>query len=370
MRHGQEVSRAVLQIRMSSPFFAALLLFARLEPRLGLGTAVTDGQAIYYDPAFFASLDSDGIAAVLLHEVLHCALRHPSRCGRRNPTLWNFAADIVVNGVIAEHGRFRLPKGAIRNTALEHFTVEEVYEILLRTAEPVPVNLDLDLLPATTEEMGKKIYWPSALRHARVVSESLGQLGRGDIPAGLQREEQASDTAQLDWRSLLWRFLVRTPSDFEGFDRRFIGEGLYLDAMDGGSLIVNVAVDTSGSVRPSEMSLFLGEVVQILGTYPHVICRLYYADAALYGPYELTRGTPLPKAEGGGGTSFRPFFKAIDLLSPSAAVEQPCVYLTDGFGDFPENRPSQPVLWIVTPGGLTDSAFPFGEVVRLRNESA
>ena len=109
MSHGQEISRAVLQLRMSSPFFAALLLFALLEPRPGLGTAVTDGQAIYYDPAFFASLDSDGIAAVLLHEVLHCALRHPSRCGRRNPKLWNFAADIVVNGVIAEHGRFKLP---------------------------------------------------------------------------------------------------------------------------------------------------------------------------------------------------------------------------------------------------------------------
>ncbi len=370
MSHDQQVSGAVLRLRMSSPFFAALLLFARLEPRSGLGTAATDGQAIYYDPAFFASLDSDGIAAVLLHEVLHCALRHPSRCGRRDPKLWNLAADIVVNGVIAEHGRFMLPKGAIRNSALEHFAVEELYEILLRTAEPVPASLNLDLLPAASEEASKKAYWPSALRHARVVAESLGQFGRGDIPAGLHREEQASNTAQLDWRSLLWRFLVRTPSDFEGFDRRFIGEGLYLDAMDGGSLIVHVAIDTSGSVRPSEMSLFLSEVVQILGTYPHVVCRLYYADAALYGPYELTRGAPLPKAEGGGGTSFRPFFEAIEHSSPSATKEQPCVYLTDGFGDFPEIPPSQPILWIVTPGGLDDSAFPFGEVVRLRNESA
>ena len=85
MSHDQQVSGAVLRLRMSSPFFAALLLFARLEPRSGLGTAATDGRAIYYDPAFFASLDTDGIAAVLLHEVLHCALRHPSRCGRRDP---------------------------------------------------------------------------------------------------------------------------------------------------------------------------------------------------------------------------------------------------------------------------------------------
>ncbi len=367
MNQDQQISRALLQLRMSSPFFAALLLFARLEARPESGTAATDGRSIYYDPAFFASLGSDGISAVLLHEVLHCALRHPSRCGYRDPKIWNFAADIVVNGIISEHGRFALPMGAIRDKALERFAVEEVYELLLRQNISVPASMDLDLLPAATEEVGKQAYWPSALRHARVVSESMGQLGRGDIPAGLAREEQASDTAQLDWRILLWRFLVRTPTDFEGYDRRFIGQGLYLDAIDGGALTVNVAIDTSGSIRPSEMSLFLSEVMRILGVYPHVVCRLYYADAALYGPYELTQGGPLPEVQGGGGTSFRPFFSAVGHLSPDGTTEQPCVYLTDGFGDFPEYPPLQPVLWIVTPGGLADSAFPFGQVVRLRN---
>ena len=366
MNQTQQISRALLQLRMSSPFFAALLLFARLEARPGSGTAATDGRSIYYDPAFFASLGPDGITAVLLHEVLHCALRHPSRCSYRDPQLWNLAADIVVNGIISEHGQFALPKGAIEDKALERFAVEEVYELLLRQNSPVPASLDLDLLPAAPEEVGKQAYWPAALRHARVVSESLGKLGRGDIAAGLAREEQASDAAQLDWRSLLWRFLVRTPTDFEGYDRRFIGQGLYLDAMDAGALTVNVAIDTSGSIRPSEMSLFLAEVMRILDVYPHVICRLYYADAALYGPYELARGDPPPKPLGGGGTSFRPFFKAIGHFSPGGAAEQPCVYLTDGFGEFPEYPPLQPVLWIVAPGGLADSAFPFGQVVRLR----
>jgi predicted metal-dependent peptidase len=42
------------------------------------------------------------------------------------------------------------------------------------------------------------------------------------------------------------------------------------------------------------------------------------------------------------------------------------VYLTDGFGSFPKKAPDQPVLWVVTPGGLTSENFPFGSVVRLR----
>jgi predicted metal-dependent peptidase len=42
------------------------------------------------------------------------------------------------------------------------------------------------------------------------------------------------------------------------------------------------------------------------------------------------------------------------------------VYLTDGFGTFPNKTPDHPVLWVVTPGGLESENFPFGNVVRLR----
>jgi hypothetical protein len=34
--------------------------------------------------------------------------------------------------------------------------------------------------------------------------------------------------------------------------------------------------------------------------------------------------------------------------------------------DSPETEPELPVLWVVIPGGLDSSEFPFGEVVRLR----
>ena len=42
-----------------------------------------------------------------------------------------------------------------------------------------------------------------------------------------------------------------------------------------------------------------------------------------------------------------------------------CVYLTDGYGTFPDPPPELSVLWVVTPGGLDLSQFPFGEAVRL-----
>ena len=41
-----------------------------------------------------------------------------------------------------------------------------------------------------------------------------------------------------------------------------------------------------------------------------------------------------------------------------------CVYLTDGYGTFPDTVPKL-LLWVVTLGGLDLAQFPFGEAVRL-----
>ena len=58
--------------------------------------------------------------------------------------------------------------------------------------------------------------------------------------------------------------------------------------------------------------------------------------------------------------------KAAEAIARELNIEHAvCVYLTDGYGDFPADEPSQPILWVVTPGGLDDDRFPFGTVVRM-----
>jgi predicted metal-dependent peptidase len=158
--------------------------------------------------------------------------------------------------------------------------------------------------------------------------------------------------------------LVKTPTDFGDFDRRFVGRGLYLEALEGESVKVYVCVDTSGSIDNDQLSSFFGEVRGILNAYPHLEAELYYADAALYGPYPLKSGDAIAKPVGGGGTSFVPFFERIEERGKLDATAV-CVYLTDGFGTFPQKHPELPTLWVVTPGGLDSERFPFGEVARL-----
>jgi predicted metal-dependent peptidase len=389
------ISASLLRLRMKSPFFATLAMFARYRPSLELPTAATDGRDVIYNPHFMGALSDEHFDGVLLHEVLHAALAHVPRRSQRDPQGWNIAADIVVNGILLQNG-FSLPEGHIRNTELERYAVEEVYALLPR--EQMPELFFADLLEAPpddtekregqdgkdgksggkgkkprakrlaggdslsqAEKAGLERHWKKAVQQAQVVARSMQ---KGHLPAGLERAFGLAGPPQLDWKSLLWRFLVRTPTDFSGYDRRHVGRGWYLETLEGESLRVYIAVDTSGSVDDALAKLFLSEVQGILRAYPHLQAQLYYADAALYGPFPLGADGEIPAPQGGGGTDFRPFFAEVSERH-EPHLGGVCIYLTDGFGDFPSESPQLPTLWVVSPGGLDESGFPFGEVARL-----
>ncbi|QBD79411.1 hypothetical protein EPA93_26860 [Ktedonosporobacter rubrisoli] len=386
----RQISAAILKLRMRAPFFATLALFARISITRGISTAATDGRAIFINQSFWEGLQENEHLGLIAHEVLHAALLHVYRCGIRDPLRWNIAADIVVNGIVIAQG-FSLPEGHIRNQELEHLSVEEIYHLLdnlatAKLAESLPMQDLLDpkqggldpglsgiddrdrpasRLTGLSSDMrtASERYWQDALQQAQIIDKMTGK-GQGTMPLGLQRELGHLNPAQIDWRAYLWRFLVQTPTDFAGFDQRFIGRRLYLDMLAGETVHIYVAVDTSGSIGQREIEQFLGEVQGILRAYPHLEAKLYYADAACYGPYTLTAQSEIPAPRGGGGTDFRPFFEAVeqehDSIQPAV-----CVYLTDGYGTFPQQVPSLPVLWVILAGGLALQSIPFGEAVRL-----
>jgi predicted metal-dependent peptidase len=369
----RSLSASLLRLRAKAPFFATLALFARIEPTEHFDTAATDGRDIWINPNFWRLLSAAQADGLLLHEVLHAALLHVLRRGAREPLLWNFAADIMVNGVIESETPFALPPGALREKTLESFSVEEIYEMLQRDASKLPPLCLCDLLDAPPgSEVGApfegldhqrrrllETYWRQAREQAMFIASAAQ---RGGAPAGLARELGQLEPALLPWRDYLWRFLVRTPTDFQEFDRRFLARGLYLETLEGESVRVFICVDTSGSVSSPQMKAFVSEVYGILNAYPHLECDLFYADARVHGPYRLHPDTTPPKPVGGGGTDFRPFF---DRVAHEDAREAVCVYLTDGHGTFPSEAPDLAVLWVVTPGGLDLVQFPFGETVRL-----
>jgi predicted metal-dependent peptidase len=360
------LSASRLRMRLYRPFFATLSMFAPFVVNENIPALATDGRKIHVNPSYLDEITHGEIDALLLHEVLHLALLHVPRRGDRDGTRWNIAADIVVNAIVADDAGLPLPEGTIRDPELEHLPVEEIYELLDDDALADLGLVDLIDAPIEAGELGEAEraeiaeFWEDALREAQAVQNASSH---GKMPAGMQRHLANLGESRMDWRTLLWRYLVVTPTDFGGYDRRHVWQGLYLETLVHRPATLYVAVDTSGSITRDVLRSFLSEVQGIISIYPHMNIQLYYSDASLHGPYSLSRREPPPPAVGGGGTSFVPFFDAIS--DERDLDDTACVYLTDGWGTFPEREPDRPVIWVVPAGGRSDDSFPFGEVVRM-----
>lgn len=250
----QKLIRASLvRIRDRSPFFATLAMFGHFIPTQNIDTVGTDGENFYFNPEFLSSLSLSERDVSLLHVVLHAALGHCLRRRARDAYRWNIAADIVVNGMLVEQG-FALFEGAIRVPELEHHNVEVIYELLEGKCQGECqygiANLDLleggsqdtsgaDCYVGSLSEAKKaelKSYWRNAMQQGKAAARNTNQ---GKLPAGIERELGSLERSQLDWRSYLWRYLVKTPTDYTGYDRRFIGRGLYLETLQGESVKVD-----------------------------------------------------------------------------------------------------------------------------------
>ena len=137
--------------------------------------------------------------------------------------------------MIRDAGVFALPEGVVEDDKLAQLSTEEVYARLIKSRQkrtcPMP-DLDTSAVGAPgaiAEQRRRQIaaHWRMARNQAATIARKYGH-DIGDHAGNEWRELQILDEPQLDWRTLLWEKLARTPSDFSGFDRRFVGRGLYL----------------------------------------------------------------------------------------------------------------------------------------------
>ena len=382
------IQKCILQVRRECSFFGSLMLFAQIETTKKLPTAATDGRKIFFNEEFLNSLSSKEQNALMLHEVLHMALLHVTRRQNRDPHIWNIAADIVVNDLIERNTSFPLPQGAITDTRFQDKSVEYIYEALLKSEKKYKLVINDILQPGNSEHNEEdtnlseplsqeetdeiESFWKDKMEILKNSSEHNLSNGKGSLPAGIEQEISTILEPEVDWRHALWKYVGKTPADFDDLDRRFIYKGLYLESLLTEAVEVSVCIDTSGSVSDELLMQFTGELKGILRSYPNVKCSLFFADTDLAGPYEIDRIEQMPKAIGRGGTSFVPFFDYLKKHGEENSLlgnNKLSIYFTDGYGDFPQQEPDNPTMWLVCKDGLETNGFPFGEVVRISTES-
>lgn len=383
------------------PFFGVLISYLRPEvhatewfrERSLYATMATDGERLFVCEEFVNELMQDTqhdlVLGVLAHEVLHPALGHIWRRQVREGLLWNIVCDYRVNHLLTENG-VALPSDCLKiPNGWEWLSEEEMYErlrqkvnqALVCTAKNVSMGASDVLAPPSGDGSGQQgprqasgdrdgrranqtsasldKIWKDRLIRAAQVAKSQGRL-----PAGISEIVDDLLRPQQDWRTLLALFVQPHTHDYDWLrpDRRLLGAyGLYLPTLFGEKVEdLVVAIDTSGSISSDELRTFMSELRGILQAYPHMHVYLVTCDAQVYAFQELTSQDPVPtEIQGRGGTDFRPVFDEIEMrgLLPSAAV-----FLTDGMGDYPDQPPSYPVLWVLTPHHQKP---PFGTVTVL-----
>ena len=198
----------------------------------------------------------------------------------------------------------------------------------------------------------------------------------------MAEELKAAERPLVSWQALLAQFVsgIRR-SDYRSypFNKKHVHRGLYLPTLGApGPEHLIVAMDTSGSVYRELASAFLAEIDSVRSTgecrLTLLECDASIENVTVFEPWDeafIDSGDGGVEIHGRGGTSFIPPFEwARARLEEGETAPDALIYLTDGFGPFPEEEPMFPVLWVLSEDGAADSVIPFGSLIRMPRLSA
>lgn len=324
-------------------------------------TAATDGRNFYYNCKFIEMLRPKEIEFLFGHEVLHCVYDHFGRRGTRDPQLWNIANDYCVNGDLVKHhvGEKITSVPCLYDTKYDGMSSEEVYDVLYEKADKIDISKLLDQMidehldgegdkegdgdggeegdgkgrPKLTPEQRQSI--KDEIKEA-MLSAAATTDGAADLPAGVKRLIQELTEPQMDWRELLRMNLESTiKSDYTWM--RASRKGWHMDAIMPGQkpdqlIDIAVALDASGSISPSMLRDFLGEVQGIMDSFPAYKIHVITFDTAAYNPaqYDSDNLDDIHdyEVQGGGGTDFDCVY---NYLKENEIEPKRLVMFTDGY---------------------------------------
>ena len=201
---------------------------------------------------------------------------------------------------------------------------------------------------------GEGEVWEGSLLRAAVAARMQGKL-----PASMVRVIDELLEPQLPWYEVLAQYIqshYRNDYRFIPPNRRFLHTGIYLPSVFGEHLELVVAVDTSGSISDVMLRTFFSELSGIMSAIVSYRIELLGCDAAVgtHRTFESPDSIDTTALSGGGGTDFRPVFQKVtdEGWTPAALL-----YLTDGYGTFPDRAPDYPVLWLICDSSVEP---PFG----------
>lgn len=381
------------------------ILFSMLNPTNGemaamftdkVPVAATDGTNLILNPEEFFKRKLMQRVFITAHEIAHCMFNHCAlgyqmrRSGHvkyqdgsslpYDQKLMNMAMDFVINSMLVESKIGEMPEDALYDptmaTSKDSFldVYKKVYDQQEKSNKgkgSAPGNgksgFDQHLDPGAGQgqdpgqasQARSETEWKVAIAGALASAKAQGKL-----PAALERLLSAVIEPEVSWQDHIRGFFARKIGsggyDWRKPDRRLITRDIIAPARAGnGCGPVVVAIDTSGSIGQRELDVFFAEMKGLLDDVRPEVIHVLWCDAMVHRADEVTDSSDIDtlKPAGGGGTDFRPVF---DWISEQDFTPDALVYLTDGYGTFPNEEPKYPLVW----GAIAENvSYPFGEVV-------
>ena len=409
----REYMRRILIARMSilsrNGFFGLMLMHMKFALDDTIGTAATDGERIYFDPKFLEEISDSELIFILMHEIMHVALRHTFRTGDRDNLGFNIACDIVVNSNLLQASGMDIKSITLARYGESmhitpygdegyNYSAEEVYEMLpvaginVGTAAESNSNASSSGIGIFGQANGKgaggfsddhskwgsvqdealEAVWANRIRDAYEASRAHGDgKDRGILPAGIERELREFLDPKTDWRVLLNDFIQEEVVDYSFMppDRRFSDSPFFLpDFNDAETVVKNILfmIDTSGSMSDEEITQAYSEIKGAIDQFGgRLEGWLGFFDAEVIKPQPFADENEfrIIRPKGGGGTDFGAIFDYVRGEMHDMEIAS-IIIMTDGIAPFPEKSAAIgiPVLWMINNDMITP---PWGKIARL-----
>ncbi len=402
------LGKAIVTLMLREPFFAHITgglprIFTEEIRTMAVGIR-GDTVHLLVNPRFLVEdlKTAELRVGVLKHEILHVVLGHLfRRMPEADGFLWNIAADLVVNQLVAP---FRLPKDAVTIETFEGIglrsdgTVEQYYRQLIK-ARDAPHRFPrwsdaIQRLRSGGEPSDHSLWADSPSRN--IAGEPLGAaipgglveglsrafqdrvlmahhrtaVSRGTVPGWIARlvgEIEKSRQPRVDWRRAMRIFAASTVRSrlvttrrresrrYESIPGLRRQDGLKFKRRQR----MAVAVDTSGSVGASQLRAFFAEIAAIHRSGCEV--WILECDVEVTNAWRYDGRSPAV-VSGGGGTSFD---GALQWLRDQKERRfDGCIYFTDGLAPAPQVRPPCPVLWVLCGKRTEEDHLP-GRVIAI-----
>lgn len=371
-----------------------------------IATLATDGAAIMANPDYFFGLPLMERVFALAHEIAHAIMDH---CGtsyklaqqeylvtskgkqlKFDSETSNWAQDYIINDLLiaSKIGKFNKDWLHDQNIATAQDAWPDVYEKIYDPKKGgnkggpgsgKGKQFDQHLAPGavqgkdpqTATQQRSAQAWKNAVASAAAIQKEAS-AGRGPSDAMNKFFEQFLEP-YVSWADQITASFARKVGsggyDYRRADRRLIIRDIFAPSRSGhGAGTVVVAIDTSGSIYvvPKLIERFMAEMAGILGDMKPKRIVALWCDTEIRRVDMIADEMDLIQcyhkgAVGGGGTSFVPPFEYVkqEGLDDCDAL----IYLTDGYGYFPSEKPDYHVVWGDISGGKTN--YPWGEVIAI-----